>query len=510
VGSTELTARLGDGAAREIIEAQREIVRKHVAARAGREIDAIGDGFMIAFDSTRRAIACAVDIQRELLRRGQQPGALQLRIGLNVGEVLERDGHPFGAAVNAAARVAASAGPGQVIVADAVRQLAGTIPGIDFRDRGRVKLKGFAERRRLYQVVWQDDPLPVSVERAPTVAERPRGKRVLVLAGGLALMAAIAAGVVIAVWAGGDASPPTVVPNAVVRIDPVSKQPSAVLDIGDEPDLVVAAANTVWVLNDADRTVSRIDARTNDAMTVGGGLAPCGMAADPSGDLWVASCTGTEIAPTTTILRLDATDGRVKDSVSVAATTIGTFRALAYGGGAVWISNPDPENDAPQSVTRIDVKTKQRQRFRVGRLPAAMAYADGALWVANLRDPSISRVLRAADDVETIRFLGVAPSSIAISGDTVWVGDFDQGMLWRFDARQLIHDGSAVIPVRAPSGTLGVAAGAGSIWTTAPEDGTLWQVDPDTNQPVRIHLGHRPTGVAFANGSVWVAVDDVG
>ena len=74
--------------------------------------------------------------------------------------MLERDGHPFGAAVNAGARVMAVASGGQIYVSEMVLRLAGTMPGVTFRDRGRHVFKGFDERWRLYEVGWEQPALP--------------------------------------------------------------------------------------------------------------------------------------------------------------------------------------------------------------------------------------------------------------------------------------------------------------------------------------------------------------
>jgi class 3 adenylate cyclase len=158
-GSTELATRLGDAEARRLVQAQRDLVRGEVEQHGGREIDAIGDGFMLSFSSTRRAVSCAIAIQRAL---DDEP--LRLRIGLNAGEVIDKAGHPFGGAVNAAARVAGNAKGGEILVSDAVRQLAGTMPGVSFRDRGRFRLKGFPEPWRLYEVLWRDG-IPAASQR---------------------------------------------------------------------------------------------------------------------------------------------------------------------------------------------------------------------------------------------------------------------------------------------------------------------------------------------------------
>jgi class 3 adenylate cyclase len=157
-GFTDMTNQRGDTAAQKVIDAERKLVRAEVGRHGGREIDQIGDGFMVAFTSTRRAIACALAIQEAVAvhNRDHADEALRIRVGLNVGEVIEEGGHPFGAAVNGASRVAGKARGGEILVSEAVKQLAGTIPEVAFRDRGRFELKGFPDRWRLYQVVAHD------------------------------------------------------------------------------------------------------------------------------------------------------------------------------------------------------------------------------------------------------------------------------------------------------------------------------------------------------------------
>ncbi|MDP9325921.1 MAG: AAA family ATPase, partial [Candidatus Dormibacteraeota bacterium] len=158
-GSTELRTSRGDEAARLILRAQEDVVRQQVEAHSGREVKALGDGFMVAFGSARRAVQCAVGIQRAIhqYNHGHPVDQVQVRIGLNSGEVSEEDGDLFGAAVNAAARVAAKAKGGEVLVAGVVKQLAGKVPEVDFVDRGCFRLKGFDERWQLFQLTWIDD-----------------------------------------------------------------------------------------------------------------------------------------------------------------------------------------------------------------------------------------------------------------------------------------------------------------------------------------------------------------
>jgi class 3 adenylate cyclase len=205
-GSTDLTARHGDEAGQRIIDLQRRVVREEVDRHSGREGDSIGDGFMITFASTRRAVLCAIAIQRALEEHGEQhpDERVRLRIGLNIGEVISQAGHPFGGAVNAAARVAGHARGGEILVAEAVRQVAGTMPGVSTRDRGRFQLKGFPERWRLYEVVWQ----PGATEVREPAGRLRLPRRRLHRAGLAALVALVlggaAAGAVLALTGGED------------------------------------------------------------------------------------------------------------------------------------------------------------------------------------------------------------------------------------------------------------------------------------------------------------------
>ena len=154
-GSTDLRTRLGDEAADDLLRLHEKIVRDRVSQHGGREIKTLGDGFMVAFASPRKAISCAIDIQRALDDRNRaSPGLeLRVRIGINAGEVSEKAGDLFGAAVNAAARIAGKAVGGQILIANVVKDLAGIRPDLSYIDRGLFWLKGFPERWRLFEVL---------------------------------------------------------------------------------------------------------------------------------------------------------------------------------------------------------------------------------------------------------------------------------------------------------------------------------------------------------------------
>lgn len=101
VGSTALNARLGDEAAHSLRRAITTLCREQLDKHRGVEIKGTGDGLMLAFQSARRGLRCAQDIQRALHARNQKhPGeAVQLRIGLHAGEVIHDEEDLFGETV---------------------------------------------------------------------------------------------------------------------------------------------------------------------------------------------------------------------------------------------------------------------------------------------------------------------------------------------------------------------------------------------------------------------------
>ncbi len=163
--STDLRTTLGDEAAQRLLARHDDIVRARMAEFRGQEIKALGDGFLVLFQSARKAVAFAAGVQKAF---SEESGEIQLRVGVNTGEVESSDGDIYGQAVNAAARIAARAEPGEILVAEVVKQLTGTVTGIRYVDRGKVRLKGFPERWRLFEVEWEPEE-PTGEMRRPRV-----------------------------------------------------------------------------------------------------------------------------------------------------------------------------------------------------------------------------------------------------------------------------------------------------------------------------------------------------
>jgi pimeloyl-ACP methyl ester carboxylesterase len=146
VGSTAKAVELGDRGWRELLEQHHARTRAELSRFRGVELDTAGDGFFARFDGPARAIRCACAVRNAVSDLG-----LEVRAGLHTGECEVLDGKVAGVAVSIGARVAAQAGPGEVLVSQTVKDLvAGS--GIEFLDRGTAELKGVPGEWRLYSV----------------------------------------------------------------------------------------------------------------------------------------------------------------------------------------------------------------------------------------------------------------------------------------------------------------------------------------------------------------------
>jgi tetratricopeptide (TPR) repeat protein len=144
VGSTERAMALGDRRWREVLRAHHAVVREELRRHHGQEIATAGDGFLSVFDNPAYALLCAAAIRNAM--RGLD---LSVRCGVHMGEVEREDGDVGGIAVHIGARVAALAGPDEILVSGTVRDAeAGSDFG--FEDRGRHTLKGVAGEWRVY------------------------------------------------------------------------------------------------------------------------------------------------------------------------------------------------------------------------------------------------------------------------------------------------------------------------------------------------------------------------
>jgi len=155
-GSTVLTERLGDQRWMELLREHNTIVRQKLKAHGGFEVKSEGDGFMVAFQSAGKALACASAIQKTLFERnGSTDEPVKVRIGLHAGEVIKEGEDFFGRNVIMAARVASKAQGGEILASGVLKALlAGS--DVSWGEKRTVELKGLSGKHEIWAVNWSE------------------------------------------------------------------------------------------------------------------------------------------------------------------------------------------------------------------------------------------------------------------------------------------------------------------------------------------------------------------
>ncbi|MBV9932799.1 MAG: DUF1707 domain-containing protein [Actinobacteria bacterium] len=156
-GYTEMTERLGDLKARDVLYDYNNIVRELLASHDGYEVKSQGDGFMIAFAGASRALRCSIAIQRAFcdysLKHPDTP--IRVHIGLHTGEAIREADDFLGRTVIVASRIASTAKGDEILVSSLLKELTDGRGEFSFGDCREVSLKGLSSTYRLYPVVWQ-------------------------------------------------------------------------------------------------------------------------------------------------------------------------------------------------------------------------------------------------------------------------------------------------------------------------------------------------------------------
>jgi hypothetical protein len=222
----------------------------------------------------------------------------------------------------------------------------------------------------------------------------------------------------------------------------------------------------------------------------------------------VANCYAS--GPSATVTRVDAKTLRFEKTLPIRGGS-GYYRGIAYGGGSLWLADVSgPGDDRRRTITEVDRRTRAQRSIRLDRHPTALTWSEGYgdLWMDDFVRRSVSRIHAENGDVEkTYESVAVNPGPLVVHRDAVWVGDWNRPDVVRLPAFGSGTPRHIRLPViTRPAGVTAVAAGAGSIWATLPDDHALWRIDPKTSAATRIALRYFPWGVAVGDDGIWVAV----
>ena len=145
--STAMLARVGDAEWARIVREHNQRIRSLIDRHRGREVATLGDGFLALFDGAHKAVTAAAAMHPAMADLG-----IHVRVGLHTGEVMTVGGQARGVAVHAAARVAALAEAGEVLVSGTTHDLLDG-SGLAFQSRGAHELKGLSGARPIFALL---------------------------------------------------------------------------------------------------------------------------------------------------------------------------------------------------------------------------------------------------------------------------------------------------------------------------------------------------------------------
>src|SRR6202011_4715188 len=155
VGYSRLMGTDEAGTLAELKQIRRELIDGKIAEHQGRIVKLTGDGMLAEFPSVVSAVACAVEMQRQIGERcasAPDDKRVVFRIGVNLGDVIVEGDDIYGDGVNVAARLQSIAKPGGVTISGSVRDHVGNRLDLAFEDMGEQTLKNIERPVRAYSV----------------------------------------------------------------------------------------------------------------------------------------------------------------------------------------------------------------------------------------------------------------------------------------------------------------------------------------------------------------------
>ncbi|GEM_PF-507213 len=195
---TGITSRHGDEVAYRMAHELQRIVRLNLKYFDGKEINTAGDNVSMYFATARQALQAGMSIIEAVSDRNAAGTDIPLMVGVgaDVGAPVDAAGDFFGATMNLAARVTAAAKPGELLVTETMRRLAGEMEGVAYVDRGRQVMKGLKEPQQVYGVAWAKGltyAAPPAETRLQTLRHRLTGSVAkMAFGGGLVVLLSLA------------------------------------------------------------------------------------------------------------------------------------------------------------------------------------------------------------------------------------------------------------------------------------------------------------------------------
>jgi virginiamycin B lyase len=265
--------------------------------------------------------------------------------------------------------------------------------------------------------------------------------------------------------------------------------PTATFHLGGTPDWLAVTPDSVWVANDALKSVQRIDVRTNAlAARVKLPQEPCSGLTSGFGSLWVPLC-----GQRPSLARVDLTTNAITAILPIGPAL--SEGGITASGDSVWLVVKDG------TLARIDPATNRiRQRIGIATGSYNPLYTDGVVWITSGEHSLLTAVDATEGKVVARVGVGSKPRFLAAGDGNVWTLNQGDGTVSKVaaQAKRLIENVQTAIP----GGGGDIAFGAGSVWATI-VGVPLTRIDSETTA-IRHWGGRGGDAVRFGAGSVWL------
>jgi streptogramin lyase/predicted Ser/Thr protein kinase len=344
----------------------------------------------------------------------------------------------------------------------------------------------------------------------PKVRPSPSGRRrrLTLVAGVVGVLAVLGVGAALLLSGGGEGGSAAPTADTVARIETGSTAFAESVPVGVDPvGVAVGEDGDLWVINQGDSTVSRIDAESGEVASTKSTLGiPTGVAVG-EGAAWITNGFGGP-SGSGEVVRVDLTNESV-DSAFPSRNA----KAIVVAFGSIWLADADrdlvlrfdPEDlDAPPEEIPTDDDTD------ASAAPRSLAVGTGAaegIWVTNELGNAVVRIDPETNEVAEPRIQVEAPFGVAADDSGVWVTSEINDRVVRFEAT----DGRTLQTYQSADGVLdgptAIAIAPDGVWVGSDLEATIARLDPETDTVDRVAMDGITGGVIVdANGDLWVAV----
>ena len=337
-----------------------------------------------------------------------------------------------------------------------------------------------------------------------------RRRSAALVAAVVGVLGVLGVGAAVLLSGGGEGGSAVPAADTVARIEAGSTAFAESVPVGVDPvGVAVGEDGDLWVINQGDSTVSRIDAESGEVVLTKSTLGiPTGVAVG-EGAVWITNGFGGP-SGTGQVVRLNLADNSVEPAFSSL-----NAKAIVFAFGSIWLADADRDlvlRYDPEDLEAApdEIPTDDDDDPNASAAPRSLSVGTGAaegIWVTNELGNDVVRIDPETNKVAEPRIQVEAPFGVAADDSGVWVTSEVNDRVIRFDAT----DGRTLQTYQSADGVLdgptAIAIAPDGVWFGSDLKAAIARLDPETDTVDRVAMDGITGGmIVDANGDVWVAI----